>query len=96
MIQIKHVDNLVDMGVYFSEIPSRGGGGGKLRISMRKVKDLVNNASILAILSLKLCKFPMKYATFSHFLFIIFDFFLIICKFFLVFFENIPILGQNF
>ena len=39
------------MGVYFSESPSRGGG--KLRIRMRKVKDLVNNASILAIFLLK-------------------------------------------
>ena len=29
------------------------GGGGKLRINLRKVKDLVNNASILAIFSLK-------------------------------------------
>ena len=30
------------------------GGGGRLRINLRKVKDLVNNASILAIFSLKL------------------------------------------
>ena len=52
------------MGVYFSESHSRGGVG-KLRIKMRKVKDLVNNASILAIFSLELCNF---------FWFIIFDF----------------------
>ena len=39
------------MGVYFSGSSDRGGG--KLRIRMRKVKDLVNNASILAIFSLK-------------------------------------------
>ena len=36
---------------------SGAGGGGRLRINLRKVKDLVNNASILAIFSLKLCNF---------------------------------------
>ena len=30
------------------------GGNGRLRINLRKVKDLVNNASILAIFSLRL------------------------------------------
>ena len=92
VIQIKHVDNLVDMGVYFSEIPSRGGGGGKLRISMRKVKDLLHQ--FLAIFSLKLCnffeKFPLKYAIFSYFLCIIFAFLFFphFLKIFLVFFKN--------
>ena len=41
------------MGVYFSESP-RWGGGEKLWIRMRKIKELVNNTSILAIFSLKL------------------------------------------
>ena len=30
-------------------------GGGELRTRLRKVKDLVNNASILAIFLLRLC-----------------------------------------
>ena len=36
---------------------SGAGGDGRLRINLRKVKDLVNNASILAIFSLKLYNF---------------------------------------
>jgi len=32
-----------------------------LRINLRKVKDLVNNASILAIFSLQLCNFFAKF-----------------------------------
>ena len=55
---------------------SGAGGDGRLRINLRKVKDLVNNASILAIFSLELCiffaKFLLKYAIFSFFLFIVF------------------------
>ena len=42
-------------------------GGGKLRLNLRKDKDLVNNASILAIFSLKcaiFCKISLKYAIF--------------------------------
>ena len=71
---------------------SGAGGDGRLRINLRKVKDLVNNASILAIFSLKLCiffaKFPPRYAIFSYYLFIIFDFFyffLVFCNFFYFF-----------
>ena len=58
--------------VYISKDLLMGGGGGvgKLRINLRKIKDLVNNASILAIFSLELCifffaKFLLKYAIFS-------------------------------
>ena len=39
----------------------REGGGGKLRINLRKVKNLVNNASILAIFSLKLWNFLQNF-----------------------------------
>ena len=39
----------------------RGGGVGKLRINLRKVKDLVNNASILAIFSFKLYNFLQNF-----------------------------------
>ena len=42
---MKQVLIVLDMGVYFSESHIMGGGG-KLRIQMGKVKDLVNNASI--------------------------------------------------
>ena len=38
--------------VYISK-DSGAGGGGKLRINLRKVKDVVNDTSILAIFSLK-------------------------------------------
>ena len=61
------------MGVYFSGSPSRGGrGAGKLSIRLRKVKNLVNNASILTTFSLKSCEFlenfPSNHAIVFHFL----------------------------
>ena len=46
------------------------GGGGKLRINLRKVKDLVNNASIMAIFSQIIqffVNFTQKYVIFSYF-----------------------------
>ena len=66
-------------GCIFFRKPKQGGvGGGKLRIRMRKVKDLVNNASILAIFSLKLYNF------FHNFLKIC-NFFLFFCSLSLIF-----------
>ena len=47
--------------VYISKDSGAGGGGGRLRINLRKVKDLVNNASILTIFSLKLCMITAQY-----------------------------------
>ena len=65
------------MVVYFSEIPSRGGGG-ELRIQMRKVRDLIkqciNFDHIFTKIMQFFAKFPLKYAFFSYFLFTIFDF----------------------
>ena len=46
--------------VYISKFSGRGGGG-RLRINLRKVKDLVNSASILAIFSLRLSNFLQNF-----------------------------------
>ena len=43
----------------FKDLGARGGG--RLRINLRKVKDLVNNASILAIFLLRLYKFLQNF-----------------------------------
>ena len=50
----------LDAWVYISK-DSGAGGGGRLRRNLRKVKDLVNNASILTIFSLKLCNFLQNF-----------------------------------
>ena len=51
-------------------------GGGRLRIILRKVKDLVNINfdHIFTKIMQFFAKFPLKYAIFSYFLFTIFDF----------------------
>ena len=82
------------MGVYFSESPSRGGGG-ILRIQMRKVKDFANNASILAIFLLKLCNFSQNFLLIMQF----FAYWLCFSSFtenFPYFFAKYPHFGQNF
>jgi len=48
---------------------SGAGGDGRLRINLRKVKDLVNNASILAIFSLRLYNFLQNLKICNFFLF---------------------------
>ena len=53
-------DDELKAWVYISKFSGRGGGG-RLRINLRKVKDLVNNASILTIFSLKLCNFLQNF-----------------------------------
>ena len=53
-------------GCIFLRKPKQGGGG-ILRIRMRKVKDLVNNASILAIFLLKLCNFSQNFLLIMQF-----------------------------
>ena len=71
------------------------GGGGILRIQMRKVKDFANNASILAIFLLKLCNFSQNFLLIMQF----FAYWLCFSSFtenFPYFFAKYPHFGQNF
>ena len=94
MLLAKIKGNKVHFGKLVTSF-GEGGGGGILRIQMRKVKDFANNASILAIFLLKLCNFSQNFLLIMQF----FAYWLCFSSFtenFPYFFAKYPHFGQNF